>query len=178
MKSLRMCCALLALAALPVWAAPGVMLRDDSLRSAPAATAPVLGTVAKGQTVEMLGRQGAWSQIQVGNRTGWVRLLSVRGGAAAQTDVAGELAGVLALGTTRRDPGRVVAVAGVRGLSEEELKLAQYDPRQIERLESYAVTQAEAARFAAEAGLARRELAYLPAPQSAARSEGERSDQP
>jgi hypothetical protein len=153
------------LLALPAWAAPGVMLRDDNLRSAPAATAAAVGTVAKGQAVEVLGRQGGWSRVQAQGKTGWVRLLSVRGGAVAQTDVGGELAGVLALGATRRDPGKVVAVAGVRGLSEEELKQAHYDARQLERLEGYAVSLAEANRFAAEAGLSRREVAYLPAPQ-------------
>lgn len=166
MKPLGMWFLLVLFAALPAWAAPGVMLRDDTLRSAPSATAAAVGSVAKGQAVEVLGRQSGWSRIQAQGKTGWVRLLSVRGGAVAQTDVGGELAGVLALGATRRDPGKVVAVAGVRGLSEEELKQARYDARQLERLEGYAVTLPEATRFAAEAGLTRRELAYLPAPQA------------
>ncbi|NWG86050.1 MAG: SH3 domain-containing protein [Hydrogenophilaceae bacterium] len=170
MKIFRSGLALLLLVALPAWAAPGVMLRDDTLRNAPSATAAAVGSVTKGQAVEVLGRQSGWSRVQAQGKTGWVRLLSVRGGAVAQTDVGGELAGVLALGGTRRDPGKVVAVAGVRGLSEEELKQARYDARQLERLEGYAVTLPEANRFAAEAGLARREVAYLPAPQSASGS--------
>lgn len=152
--------------ALPAWAAPGIMLKDEALRATASATAAVVGKVAKGAPVEILARQGGWSQVRVQGKTGWVRLLSVRGGTAAQTDVAGEMQGVLALGTTRRDPGKVVAVAGVRGLSEEELKQAHYDARQLQQLDGYAVALPEAARFAAEAGLARRELAYLPEPQT------------
>lgn len=166
MKPLRMWLALLFLAALPAWAAPGVMLRDDTLRSKPSVTAAAAGTVSKGQAVEVLGRQGGWNQVRLGSKTGWVRLLSVRGGTASQTDVAGELKGALAVGTARRDPGKVVAVAGVRGLSEEELRQAHYDAQQLQQLEGQAVAFEEAARFAAEAGLARRDVAYLPAPQA------------
>ena len=166
MKRWRILAWLLLPAALPAWAAPGVMLKDEALRATASATAAVVGKAVKGAPVDILARQGGWSQVRVQDKTGWVRLLSVRGGSAAQTDVAGELKGALALGTTRRDPGKVVAVAGVRGLSEEELKQAQYDARQLQQLDGYAVALPEAARFAAEAGLARRELAYLPAPQA------------
>ncbi len=156
---------LLALAAAPAaWAAPGVMIRDESLRSAPSATAAGVGTVARGARVEILGRQGGWTQVRANGRTGWVRLLSVRGGEAARADVAGEIGGVVALGTTPRDPGRVVAVAGVRGLTEDELRKARFDEAQLRQLEAHAVGRDEAARFAADAGLARRDVAHLPAP--------------
>lgn len=166
MKGWRILPGLLWLLAFPSWAAPGVMLRTDSLRAAPSASAASIGTAAKGQTVEVLARQGGWSQVKIQSKTGWVRLLSVRGGVATKTDVAGELQGVLSMGTTRRDSGKVVAVAGVRGLSEEELKQAHYDPGQLQQLEGYATSNAEAARFAADAGLRRRDVAYLPAPQA------------
>lgn len=148
------------------WASPGVMLKEEPLRASASATAPTLGKLAKGEAVEILARQGGWSQVRGQGKTGWVRLLSVRGGAASQTDVAGEVQGVLSLGATRRDPNKVVAVAGVRGLSEEELKQARFDERAVRQMEGFAASGEEAARFAAEAGLARRELAYLPAAQT------------
>lgn len=159
------------LVAAAAWAAPGVMLKDEALRASASATAPTLGKLAKGEAVEILARQGGWSQVRGRGKTGWVRLLSVRGGAAAQTDVAGELQGVLSLGATRRDPNKVVAVAGVRGLGEEELKQAHFDERALRQMEGFAASGEEAARFAAAAGLARRELAYLPAPQTGAAGE-------
>ena len=150
------------------WAAPGVMLKDEPLRATASATAAELAKTAKGEAVDILARQGGWSQVRAQGKTGWVRLLSVRGGAAAQTDVAGELQGVLSLGATRRDPNKVVAVAGVRGLSEEELKQARFDERALRQMEGLGATAQEAARFAAEAGLSRRDVAYLPAPQGQA----------
>lgn len=154
------------LVAAQAWAAPGVMLKDEPMLASASATAAPLLKLAKGEAVEILGRQGGWSQVRGQGKTGWVRLLSVRGGATSQTDVAGELTGVLSLGATRRDPNKVVAVAGVRGLSEEELKQARYDERALRQMEGYVASGQEAARFAAEAGLVKRELAYLPAPQS------------
>ncbi len=156
------------LCAATAWAAPGVMLKDEALRAKASATAPTLGKVAKGEAVEILARQGGWSQVRGQGKTGWVHLLAVRGGVAAQTDVAGELQGVLAIGAARRDPNKVVAVAGVRGLSEEELKQAHFDERALEQMDGFAATKQAAARFAAEAGLVRRDMAYLPAPQSQA----------
>lgn len=153
---------LLAALALPAWAASGVMLRDDTLRAAAAATAASLGVVRKDSTVEVLARQGGWTQVRAVGRTGWVRLLSVRTSAGA-----GGLGDVGAL-TAQRDPGRVVATAGLRGLTEEELRRAQYDAAEMQRLEGQAVSADEARRHAAEGRLSAIRLDHLPAPQTPA----------
>ncbi|MFN3593334.1 MAG: SH3 domain-containing protein [Thiobacillaceae bacterium] len=155
--------------AMPVWASTGTMLRDDHLRGAASATAPVIAQVARGANVEVLGRQGGWTQIRVGGRTGWVRMLSVRTSDTAQRDVGGELAGVIGMGTRQADPGRVVAVAGVRGLTERQLKEARFNAQELERLERYAVSRAEAQAFAREGGLVARAVDYIPAPTQASR---------
>lgn len=157
--------------AMPVWANTGTMLRDDQLRAAASATAPVLAQVQRGANVEVLGRQGGWTQIRVGGRTGWVRMLSVRTSDTAQRDVGGELAGVIGMGTRQADPGRVVAVAGVRGLTltEQQLKEARFNAQELERLERYAVSRAEAQAFAREGGLVARAVDYIPAPAQARR---------
>jgi hypothetical protein len=146
------------------FAASGTMIREDDLRASPSATAAVLARVPGGTSVEVLGRQGGWTQVRVGARTGWVRMLSVRGGVSAQRDVGAELAGVVGLGTRPADPGRVVAVAGVRGLTELDLKAAPFNSQELDRLEAYAVNRAEAQSFARQAALAARPLDYLPAP--------------
>jgi len=145
---------------------PGVMLRDDDLRSAANATAAASGKVVKGAAVQILSQQGAWMQVRADGNTGWVRLLNVRKGTAMQTDVAGGVAGVLALGTTRSDPSRVVATAGVRGLDEEDLKAAKFDAKQVEKLNSLGVSREQAERFARQGKLVARQLDYLPAPRA------------
>lgn len=151
---------LAACLAMPAWATEGVMLRDDSLRATASAAATSIGKAVKGKKVEILARQGGWTQVRSAGKTGWVRLLSVRGSAPAAGNV---LAGASAL-TQQRDPNKVVATAGLRGLNEEELRKAQYDSQQMQSLEHQAVSPSQARSFATEGGLAARQLAYLPAP--------------
>lgn len=152
---------LAVIAALPAWATEGILLRDDILREAAAASAAAVGKAAKGARVVILARQGGWTQVRLANRTGWVRLLSVR---ADATDPRGSgLESVVAL-TQARESGKVVAVAGLRGLNEGDLRAAQYNADQMRLLETQAVGTEEARRFAAEAGLTGRVVAHLPGP--------------
>lgn len=150
----------LGLLALPAWAAPGTMIKDEELKSAPSASATRLATVARGSTVEILARQGGWTQIRAAGRTGWVRILAVRSNVST-----GSAADIAAL-ASKRD-SQVVAVAGVRGLNEEELKSARFDARELQLLERYRVGDAEAMGFARAANLNRRQVPYLPAPTAA-----------
>lgn len=150
---------LLAALGLPAWAASGVMLRDDSLRATASATATSRGQARKGNKVEVLARQGGWTQVRAAGKTGWVRLLSVR----TVTSVGG--LGDVGTLTAQRDPDKVVATAGLRGLNEEELRRAQYDAQEMQRLDGQAVNAEEARRHAAEGQLSAIRLDYLPAPQ-------------
>ncbi|MGQ9686191.1 MAG: SH3 domain-containing protein [Thiobacillaceae bacterium] len=159
--------------ACPAWSASGTMLRDDQLRAAASASAAVMAQVPRGASVEVLARQGGWTQIRVSGRTGWVRMLSVRTTDSSRRDVGGELAGVVGMGTRQADPSRVVSVAGVRGLSPQDLQAARFDAQELERLDRYAVSRAEAQAFAREGGLAARRVDYLPAP-----AQGERQSSP
>lgn len=146
----------------PACAAPGVMLRDEELRAAPAADAAALGRLGRGAEVDILARQGGWTRVSGGGRTGWVRVLSVR--TAAPAAGLGDVLGAVEAGTARRDPGKVVAVAGLRGLDEEELKLARFNAAELQRLAGYASSRAEAEAHAREFGLRPLSLPYLPAP--------------
>ncbi|MBP8902319.1 MAG: SH3 domain-containing protein, partial [Thiobacillaceae bacterium] len=102
------------LLATPAFAAPGVMLKDDELKATASAAAASLGRVAKGASVEILARQGGWTQVTSAGKTGWVRILAVKSSAPAAG--AGDVLGLVQAGTSKRDPGKVVAVAGLRGL--------------------------------------------------------------
>ena len=144
------------------WGAQGSLLRAENLRSAPAADAGIVGALAKGTVVDVLTRQGGWMRVRSGTRVGWVRLLSVRPGQSAEPGAKlGEVAG---LATRRPDASRIVSVAGVRGLSEENLKTAKFNAQQLEKLDGYAVSAGAARAFAAEQGLKARQVAQLPTP--------------
>jgi hypothetical protein len=155
---------------LPLGAGPalaqeaGTMLKDDAVRVEPYADAPLALNLKKGAAVTIIKRAGGWYQVKAGATQGWVRMLSVRRGAAAQTNAMKEAGGAAAIATGRAGTGQVVSTTGVRGLSEAELKAAKYDEAQIKKAESFAVAAAVAQSFAQQGKLKPIRFEYLPAP--------------
>ena len=145
-------------------AAPGTLLRDESLYTQPSATSAVAAKASKGTAVEIVGRQGGWLRIKSGKSEGWVRLLSVRAGSGGAGGAG--LGDVVGAATTKSDPSRVVAVAGVRGLNEEELKQAKYNADELARLDAMGVTPAQAKSYADKSGLVTVNVPSLPKPKS------------
>ncbi len=145
-------------------ASPGSLIRDETLRSQPSATAASVGSIGKGAAVDIIGRQGGWVQVQSGKSHGWVRLLSVRAGSGGAAGAG--LGDVVGMATNKSDPSRVVSVAGVRGLSEEDLKKAAFNPAELAKLETLGVSAAQANAFAAKSGLKATSVAELPKPQN------------
>ena len=152
----------LCVTAASAWAAPGTALRNEKLYSQPSASAKVAGTVAKGASVNILAKQGGWLRVSTGKTTGWIRLLSVRAGAGGLGGAG--LGDVVGAATTKSDPSRVVAVAGLRGLNEEDLKQAQFNADELARLDALKVTATQARSFAGQSGLAAVKVPALPKP--------------
>lgn len=155
----------LCVASASAWAAPGTVLRNEKLYSQPAATSKVTASVAKGAKVEILAKQGGWLRVKAGTSTGWVRLLSVRAGAGGLGGTGAR--DVLGAATTKSDPSRVVAVAGLRGLNDEDLKQAKFNAEELARMEALSVTAAQARGFARQSGLVAVSVPDLPKPQAA-----------
>jgi Bacterial SH3 domain len=143
----------------------GSALKADDLKSEPFRDAKTVGSLAAGDQVEILAKQGGWLRVKSAAGSGWVRMLSIRRGAARKGS--GDAGEVLGLASGRAGTGRVVATTGIRGLSEEDLKAAKYNEAELKKAESYATTRAEAQQFAASGKLAARRMEYLPAPGSA-----------
>jgi hypothetical protein len=141
---------------------PGTALKTDDLKAEPFRDAKTVGTLATGDRVEILQKDGGWFQVKSAKGSGWVRMLSIRRGEARKGG--DEAAGVLGLASGRAGTGSVVATTGVRGLNEEDLKAAKYNEAEVKKMESFTTTQAEGRKFAGEGKLAPRKLQYLPAP--------------
>jgi hypothetical protein len=154
----------LSLLATSVYAASGTVLRNDKLYAQPSATSAAAGSVAKGASVNVLSKQGGWLRVSSGKTTGWIRLLSVRVGEGGLGGAG--LGDVVGAATTKSDPSRVVAVAGLRGLNDEELKQAKFNAEEMGRLDALGVSGAQARSFAAQAGLAVANVPALPKPVS------------
>jgi hypothetical protein len=157
-----------AMLALVAAAAPetGTALKPDDIKVEPFKDAKTVGRIAKGDRVEILARQSGWLQVKAGTKRGWVRMLSVRRGQAAGTDVGKEVGGIAGVATGRAGTGQVVSSTGVRGLSEQELKAAKFDEAELRRAEAFAVAAADAQAFAAQGKLAARQMAFLADPKA------------
>lgn len=144
--------------------APGVMLRDDDLRASPSVTAASLAKLGKGAQVRVLAGDGGWTQVYAAGKTGWLRILSVKSDLAATPD----LGALVEVGKRAPDSGRVVAVAGARGLDEVQLKSATFSADELTILDAFAASRADAEQFARTAGLAGRQIPHLPNPENPA----------
>jgi hypothetical protein len=142
----------------------GSVLKADSLRAEPYRDAKVVGSLAAGDSVEILNKQGGWFHVKSVKGGGWIHMLSIRRGEARKGSV--DATGLLGLASGRAGKGQVVATTGIRGLSEEELKAAKYNESELKKFESFGVTEAEARKFAAEGGLKPRKLDYLSEPET------------
>lgn len=138
-------CLLMPIAAL---AEAGSALKNDTLRKEPYADAKSAGSLTRGESVQIVKKQGAWLQVKTKKTTGWVRLLSVKRGSSTGSN---QSAGVLAAASGRAGTGQVVSTTGIRGLSEDELKAAKFNEAEINTMESY-TQSADAGRQFANAG--------------------------
>lgn len=155
-----------ALFAASAWSAEsGAMLKADELKAAPFRDAKTVGNLARGDKLDILKQQSGWYQVKSAKQTGWVRMLSVRRGAAQKS---GNVSGLAGLATGRAGTGKVVSSTGVRGLSEEDLKAAKFDAAEIKKMESYEVSKDAARKFASQAQLKSIKLDYLPKPEGVA----------
>lgn len=155
----------LCISAASVWATPGTVLRNEKLYSQPSAGSAETASIAKGASVNIIAKQGGWLRVTAGRSTGWIRLLSVRAG---EGGLGGSGVGdVLGAATTRSDPSRVVAVAGLRGLNAEELKQAKFNADELARLGAWEVSASQAQSFASQSGLVAVKVPGLPEPKPA-----------
>ena len=142
----------------------GTLLKADQLKVEPFRDAKAVSTLAPGDRVEILRRQGGWFRVKTGKGRGWVRMLSVRRGEAGKASAANEVGGLLGLASGRAGTGKVVATTGIRGLNEEQLKAAKYSESELGLSDSFGESLVEARKFAAKGKLAPRRIDYLPAP--------------
>ncbi len=142
----------------------GSALKNDSIRYEPYADAKVVGSFSRGETLNIVKKQGAWLQVKTKKSTGWVRLLSVKRGAASSSG--NQLSGVLAAANGRAGTGQVVSTTGVRGLSNEDLKAAKFNEAEIKAMENNTVSANQGKQFAASGGLKTVAFTNLKAPVS------------
>jgi hypothetical protein len=134
----------------------GTALKADTLRAEPFADAKTAGNLNKNDSVEILGKKGAWLQVKSKSASGWVRILSVKRGGAS-----GSNSSIADVASGRTGTGKVVSTTGIRGLSAEELKAAKFNEAEVTKMEKNAVSASDAQSFASAGGLSTTQMAYL-----------------
>jgi hypothetical protein len=140
----------------------GYAVRACGIMDEPYRDAKEIASLEEGATVTILKRKGGWLNISTETIEGWVRMLYIRRGQKeAEPSSATEAKGVLDLASGRAGTGNVVAATGVRGLSEEDLKEAEYNAKEIRKLESFSISKKQAEDFAKEAKLESKAVEFL-----------------
>jgi uncharacterized protein YgiM (DUF1202 family) len=135
-------------------------IRATELKAKPYSDAQTLRSLPPRTKVEVLKRQSRWTQVKAGTTSGWVKMLSLQleASAAGRRSDNG-LSALFNIAATGR--GSSTVTTGVRGLSEEQLKTAQSNPRALQAAKKYAVSRSEAERFADEGKLLSHDVDYL-----------------
>ncbi|WP_269531199.1 hypothetical protein [Chitinimonas sp. BJYL2] len=158
---------LLAFLALSVHAAEnGTLIRSAELKQKPFIDAAKVTDLEASTALEVVSRQGAWMQVKVAGKTGWVKMLNVRVGAGGAKSGSGSGGLLSAVSLFKTGSSGTTVTTGVKGLSEEDLRNAQPNPDQLAKLNGYAVSADEASRFARAGKLQSQKLEYLGKPNS------------
>ena len=164
MMNTTRCCLLATLLAMSSAHAgeSGAAIKADELKAEPFRDAKTVGSLAAGDKVDILKKDGGWFQVKTAKGSGWVRMLSIRKGEARKASAGSEVAGLAGLASGRAGTGKVVATTGIRGLNEEELKAAKFNEKELTLAESFITSRADAQKFAAKGKLTARRMDYLP----------------
>lgn len=165
LPALLLTLALLALAAPAGAAQSGITRAAADLRAAPYNDANLVITLAKDTQLQILGRRGAWLQVNVdAYGGGWVKLHLVRIGESADRERS-SYSGIASLWhsmTGRSSSSGLVATTGIRGLDDQDLRNARANPEALAALENYQATDEQARARAEQAGLTAQNVAYDP----------------
>jgi hypothetical protein len=151
----------LAVCAAPAFAQEtGYAVRQTEVKKEPFSDADTVATLAEKAQVKVLARQSGWAQIESGNVSGWVRLLSIRMD-SGQSSIFSGLKSLFSV--ARTGSSGTTVTTGVRGLDKEQIQNAKPNPEEVKKLAAFAATKADAERMAAEKPqLQNQKIDYLP----------------
>ena len=166
MRTIRWCLAVLlaVLATVAVAQDQAFTNRDTELKERADAGSGTIASLPADTAVKVMTRAGAWTQVQAGGKTGFVRVFHLRFPATVEGESSSssgsnpfaKLGGLI--GGNKPDDHARLATTGVRGLSKEDVKNANPDAQALAKMQSYRADKPEAQRFAREGKLAEKRV--------------------
>lgn len=158
-----------------------VVVRQAVVYAKASSTSNRVGKISAGARISVFTRQGGWKEIfsESESITGWVRSYQVREGAYApeiksetQSDSRGFLSGLASFSrkassfftSSSGSTSSGTATIGVRGLSEQEIKSAQADFVELEKMHKFASNKKRARQFARSGSLEPKKVAFISGP--------------
>lgn len=145
-----------------------IVKRDTQLRSAPADNAPVVAPVkANTPVTRQPERQGAFVQVQVDGKTGWLHMFDIGSPASAAASSGGGnvLRGLGSMFARPTSTTVSTTTVGIRGLDANDIANAQPNVSAVTTAEGMRVSAADAQQFAARSQLRAQSVEELPVPQ-------------
>ena len=156
-----------------------VVIRLSPVYAEPSSASQSLGRIPAGTAVSVFERQGGWKQVFSEEKAiiGWMRAYQLRetinlpiDPVASQPDSRGFLSGLAAFSrkasgffdSKNTSTSSGTATIGIRGLSEAEIKSAQADFVELEKMKSYASDARRSETFAQQGGLKPRKVPFIP----------------
>jgi hypothetical protein len=150
---------LLLLLPLLALAEPATVIRATELKKEPASDSDTVASLAENTNVDALERRSGWTRVKAAGGEGWVRMLSLRYGAA--TAAKPGASGVTQLfNVARTGTSGTQVTTGVRGLDAEQIVNAQPNPNELAKLQNFAAERSAADSFAAQGQLAATPVDY------------------
>lgn len=138
----------------------GTVIKSSELKAKPFNEASNISVLEASSSVEIISRQGAWMQVKASKGgSGWVRMFNIRTEAGKQASDGGmdKLGKMYKTGSS----GSAVTT-GVKGLSAEDLKLAQPNQAELQKMNNYRSNGSDARQFAQQGKLNPQHVEYLP----------------
>jgi len=130
--------------------------RATELKEKGDAQSKTVASLAENTAVKVLGRGGAYTQVEANGQKGWVRAFHLRFPATIEkSESGGGLSSLTSIfGGSREQKQATIGTTGIRGLSPEDLKNAAPDAAALAKAQSYRSDKPTAERFAREGKLA------------------------
>ena len=135
-------------------------VRSTEIKQQPYSDAASVAKLNENASVSIVKRQGGWVRITSKSGNGWVKMLSLRSNNTATKRGDSGLQSLFNVG--RSGSSGITVATGARGLSEEDLKNAQPNLRELAKLQNYTVNKPNAEKFARDVKLKSQPLDYLP----------------
>ena len=158
----------------------GVIVRQAKVYPEANSRKKSIAKIAAGTTVKVFSRKGGWKEIYVEKQDviGWIRSYQVREGLYgkpeikqdAEPDSRGFLSGLASFsrkasgffGGNKTSAGSAgTATIGVRGLSEEEIKNAKPDLKELEKMQGFGSSKSRMAEFVSAGKLSANKVKHL-----------------